>query len=287
MLAQRQSSVPTGLPVGRLVVPLDGTTFSERAIPVARRFGGALGASVHLFSVASTAPELAEREEALRRLASPNGDSWEVVSAADPETAIALTDTTTVGRLLVMATHAPDRGPGLAASVAFASVNRSHRPVLLLGPEAPAPGTDVGPSMTVCVDGTVASEAVLPVAVAWASALGLGLSIVTVAEPVPESVLHPGTFPRMFGPREDAEAYVTALAERFVGSLPSVEGRVLYNAVTVTGELADHLRRTRPTVAVVGTRGPSGLRRLILGSVAAGVVHHSPVPVLVVPVGDD
>ena len=52
------------------------------------------------------------------------------------------------------------------------------------------------------------------------------------------------------------------------------EGQPLAELLTATKEAAAH-------VLVVGTRGSGGVERLLLGSVAAGALTHSPVPVLV------
>jgi nucleotide-binding universal stress UspA family protein len=45
-------------------------------------------------------------------------------------------------------------------------------------------------------------------------------------------------------------------------------------------ELMDSVRRSRAQLLVVGARGTSGVRHLLLGSVAEGALNRSPVPVL-------
>jgi nucleotide-binding universal stress UspA family protein len=47
-------------------------------------------------------------------------------------------------------------------------------------------------------------------------------------------------------------------------------------------ELLQEAAASRADLVVVGARGTGGLARLLLGSVAEGVLDHSPVPVLLV-----
>jgi nucleotide-binding universal stress UspA family protein len=47
--------------------------------------------------------------------------------------------------------------------------------------------------------------------------------------------------------------------------------------------LCDYVNEERPSVVVMGTRGLSGVRGLLSGSVSHGVAAHSHVPVLIVP----
>jgi nucleotide-binding universal stress UspA family protein len=47
--------------------------------------------------------------------------------------------------------------------------------------------------------------------------------------------------------------------------------------------LCDYVNRERPSVVVMGTRGLSGVRGLLSGSVSHGVAAHSHMPVLIVP----
>ena len=51
-------------------------------------------------------------------------------------------------------------------------------------------------------------------------------------------------------------------------------------------ELLDVAESRKPDLVVVGRRGMSPLRSVLLGSVSHGIVQHSPVPVLVVPPED-
>ena len=50
----------------------------------------------------------------------------------------------------------------------------------------------------------------------------------------------------------------------------------------VYGEIIACAERERADLIVIGTRGTSGFAKLLLGSVASGVVTYSPIPVLVV-----
>jgi nucleotide-binding universal stress UspA family protein len=50
--------------------------------------------------------------------------------------------------------------------------------------------------------------------------------------------------------------------------------------------ILEEAKRSAADLIVLGTHGRSGLRRLVLGSVAEGVVRHAPVPVLLVHAGE-
>lgn len=268
-------------PATSLLVALDGSLFAERAVAPACSLAARLGIGVELWSAVPSAAEAEERRARLRALAATCGARWDVVVTDRPIDAIPAAAAGDANRLICLATHGHDRTAGLVHSVSAAVVAASDGPVLLVGP-AVATRPQARGGVAVCVDGSPESEAVIPVAAAWAAALGVGLQVVTVAEPVPESVRQPGHYPRLHGPHGDADAYVEALASAWSGDVP-VTGRVLYDPVDVDGALADAFAADPPDLVVMGTRSPRGLRRLIFGSTAAALSHRSPAPVLVVP----
>jgi nucleotide-binding universal stress UspA family protein len=244
-------AVQTAPPSTSLLVVLDGSPFAEQAVAPARLLAERLGIGV----------ELVTTDRPLE-VTSPGavGDGH---------------------RLVCLATHGRNRTAGLAHSVSAAVVAASDGPVLLVGPAVSIHPPAAG-GVAVCVDGTPDSEAIIPLALAWARALHVGARVLTVAEPVPESVRTPGHYPRLHGPKCDADVYVKALASAWNGDV-AVTGQVIYDAVDVDGALADAFVADPPDLVVMGTRSPHGLRRLIFGSTAAALSHRSPAPVLVVP----
>jgi nucleotide-binding universal stress UspA family protein len=281
MSRTQRSASKTGLPVTTLLVPLDGSPFAERAVGPACRLAAEIAVPLHLWSAAATPAEAEERRLRMRSLADGCGASWEVVVTDRPVAAMMAKEDAAGHPLVCLATHGRDRTAGLAHSVSVAVVAASAGPVLLIGPEA-STTTPTGRYLAACVDGSPDSDRILAAAVAWAAALGLDVTVLTVAEPVPESVRRPGYYPRLHGPHGDADAYAEAIAAAWRGDV-AVTGRAIYDPVDVDGALIGALVADPPDLVVMGTRAPHGLRRLILGSTAAAVAHGSPAPVLVLP----
>ena len=82
------------------------------------------------------------------------------------------------------------------------------------------------------------------------------------------------------GLREDAEAKVEELVERRGSKTVQLDTRV------VIGEpfhdICQVAEKERAELIVMGSHGRTGLRHVLLGSVAERVVRHAPCPVLVV-----
>jgi nucleotide-binding universal stress UspA family protein len=183
-----------------------------------------------------------------------------------------------------MASHGRGRSAALLGSVASEVAASASGPMLVLGPDVPADHRLTG-DVVACVDGSETSERVVPVAAAWASALGLGLAIVTVAEPVPQAVTPGASYRRSHGPSMDAEDYLGQLAARWRDRGTEVATCAIYDPVSVVGGLAEHFKDRPPALMAATTHARTGLARLTLGSVAAGIVHRLAAPVLLVPGG--
>ena len=126
---------PDKIVASRVLVPLDGSAFAERAVPVAHRIAQRLGVPVELIAVTDTAAgaELARAD--LAAIASAElVDGTHVVIGRD--SAAELTTLTVALRpaVLCLATHGRGRSEAVLGSVADSLISSSAVPVLALGP---------------------------------------------------------------------------------------------------------------------------------------------------------
>ncbi len=80
--------------------------------------------------------------------------------------------------------------------------------------------------------------------------------------------------------RDDARAILAEASQRASAAGIAIDTK-LVDAPVISG-LVDYARRIRADTIVAGSHGRSGLPRLLLGSVAEGLMRHAGVPVLVV-----
>jgi nucleotide-binding universal stress UspA family protein len=278
-------AVPPTLPevIRHIVVPLDGSEFSEAALPVAARLADRLDADVHVLSAVPSVDDVEARQRALATVDA--GDRLverAVVVDLDPVGAIHETLRRLREAVACMASHGRGRTAALIGSVASEVVARGRDPVVVVGPMVDERVR--GKGVIVCVDETAGSAALLPIGQRWARLLGERLIVVTVAEPVPESV-HGGPEHRRFGPQGDVEAYLESLVEPLRAE-GDVEARVVWDPISPAAGLELLLRDEPAFLVVVASHARTGLARAVFGSVAAEVVRTSPSPVLVAPRSD-
>lgn len=270
-----------GLMLSRVVVPIDWSRQSERALPVAAALAAATGAEMRIAAIAVTEREGAELAERSAHL----GLRWGVEPSLrvhwDIAAALAEIGAEEPGTMLCLAAH----GRGAAARAILGSVSSdlvslSDRPLLLVGP-ATAPGRFPGPGPVVAaLDGSDAAREILPLAAGWARSMGVGLQLATVAEPIAEALDgHP--LHRLFGPPDPA-AYLDEVAAGWRTGDLKVTCAPLFDPIGPSEGLRRHLHDTPASLLIVSTRPRTAFRSL-LGSVTTHLLRTSPVPVLAVP----
>jgi nucleotide-binding universal stress UspA family protein len=268
-----------------VLVPLDGSSFSGRAVPVAARLAGKLDAGIVLFSAVPTEDDVPARVAELAAVLPPclGPVHRSVVVSLDPAGAIH-EELRRSGRdrtLACMASHGRGRSAALVGSVATEVVARGHDPLVLVGPHPDEhPG---GHGVMVAVDDTPVSAALLPIGLGWAGLLGEPLTVTTVAEPVPPPLRPDRPARRRFGPDGDVEAFLEGLIAPIRQQGHKVDALAFYDPVSPASGLELHLRDHPATMVVVASHARTGPTRMVFGSVAAAIVRRSPSPVLVVP----
>jgi nucleotide-binding universal stress UspA family protein len=138
--------------------------------------------------------------------------------------------------------------------------------------------------ITVAIDGSQIAEAALDCAIDLAHRYGSDLVILSVAPIVPvyigpnEPFVPAGVPPSEIGHYQQIVDAAVKRAE--AAGVTSVTG-VGYEGVIVD-EILSHLDEHATDLFVIGSRGLSAAKRLLLGSVSDAVVHHAPCPVLIV-----
>ena len=262
---------PAPVDLHHVVVPLDGSPFAERALPVAAWLAGAVGAQVHLVEVIPAADEEGA-ENATRYLDSTcrhhHGASWDLVREDEVAGALAA-EVAHRGRLACLATHGRGRSPTVG-SVAMSLLERSREPLLLVGPAARAVTPSDAP-VAVAVGRTPHDDTLLRVALGWAARLDRDLDVITVADDGAADVMGP-------------DRYVDSVQARTRGSGVTVATRVVRDAMDVRDGLIPVLDRNAALV-VLGwhVRSGPGPGLVAPGSHAASILRHAAVPALVVP----
>lgn len=299
----------------RILVPLDGSDASERAIPLARILAVRHGAELHLVHVLSDSPDYAHRmpqddldwqsrarEQALAYL---EGVAEELRGGGAPEVSGSVLGGTVADALeeyrdehdldlVVMTTH----GEGgfrrwWLGSVADRLLRRTPVPLLLLRPWDETGdllrGRERFEHLVVPLDGSTDAEAALDHAVPFAEAFRARVSLVRAVPPgfdfgrfrgEPVVSVASGLVEEA---RDEARTYLEEVAEevrdRLGDDAPVVDVAVLEGAPAEA--ILDFRRESGADLLAVATHGRGGFARVVLGSVADKVVRGSVVPVLV------
>ena len=271
----------------------DGSATAQGALGWAGSVSGATGGELSV--VAVWQPEFSEMDPvryaehlaaARRRLE----DDWcatlraadvrheAVLLEGDPRQAIPAWAAEHDVDLVVMGPHGRGRDHRHGAyvgSVTTFLAHNLHRPLVSVPPGVPI---RLPERIVVGVDGSAPSLQAIEWCVDYAPLLGAKVTVVFAERPFAE-----------WGPRSDVRSWY----QRAQHSLQEWSAPLAVRSVTVDTRIIEH----EPGVAlleaandgmtdllVVGTRGRGGFTDLLLGSTALKVLHHSDVPVVLVPV---
>jgi nucleotide-binding universal stress UspA family protein len=143
-------------------------------------------------------------------------------------------------------------------------------------------------NILVAVDGSAHAERALSQAIDLADSQNARLTLFSaVATPPPGAYLGGGA--SVAGElAQDAEKATTEIVEAAVQRVPeSLPVRTIMSKDPVRAALVHEIKQGNYDLVVMGSRGRGALRSALLGSVSHYVLHHSPVPVLIVHAEDE
>ena len=135
-------------------------------------------------------------------------------------------------------------------------------------------------------DGSAASDHAATLALSLARQSGATVTALYVVDPYPflgVGEVNPMGFDAYMSAARDqaAQAHAQVLKKAAEGASPVTVHTRMVEDVAVMEGILDTIKQGPCDLVVIGSHGRTGLSRLMLGSVAAKVVAHSPVPVLV------
>ncbi|HUS43401.1 MAG TPA: universal stress protein [Ilumatobacteraceae bacterium] len=261
--------------VPHLIVPVDGSDASWRAVDVAVQLARRSDIAIDVIEVVFDQHDVVEAELRLAERLEQHDTfgvnvSTEVRVAAESVAQVIGNEVERHPEVtVVLASHGRGRSAALLGSVTEELLERIFGPVLVVGPHVTTSGFD-GPIIAT-VDGSHESESVLPLAAAWGIELGSSPWIVEVADP--DAAVSSDV---------SETAYPARLAKKLAkDSGHPVQYEVLHGG-HVHDEVSDFATAIHASLIVASTRGRTGMSRFVIGSTAAAIVRHAPCPVLLV-----
>jgi len=310
-----------------ILVPLDGSTFAEHALPTALALARRGNARLLLVTVSTPLSEAyveglyfstldLEKEQSARLQGYVEEVAKRVADlVAVPvvpllrhgEVAPVLTELLQKGEadLVVMATHARGAfGRFWLGSVSDELIRHTHVPLLLIRPEDGPVDLRQEPSLTrmvLSLDGSELSEKILRPAVELAEMVpDLQLILIRAVQSVAPIAVTPDVpeaereARSLFHQVQVLQAHLRETAERYLeGIAEPLRARGIKVRTHVITEdqpaeaILQEIDMQHADLVALETHGRSGLARLFLGSTTERVIQRSPVPVLVHRPGED
>ncbi len=251
------------------IVPLDGSPFAERAIPVAQALAEQTGGEVDVLTAKwDDEPKAAQKYlESVAAAHAPMSSMF--VQDRRAAEAIVLAAQARDDRIVCMTSHG--RGPlrwSFLGSVAEEVIRESRRPTLVVGRHCALDWPGGFRTAVLPLDGSNAADPVVPVAIDWAQQLGLRVRVV--------QVIHPLDVEDAMTPNKAIAATIDELRAHDLDV-----SSVLLRSRLAAHAISDEAATVPGPLVMMSSHSRTGAARAGLGSVAMGVVATSPAPVLV------
>ena len=272
-----------------ILLPLDGSSHAEAALPAALTLARGLGSPLHLLSVtdedAAPTPADVDRARAIFHAYAEGlmarcgaADVPHQATLVRGSAAEVILDFAVGARMVVLGSHG--RGGMHAAvigSVADKVVRGASRPTLVVPGEG---GHALDGPLLVALDGSKAAECGLASARELASALKANVILVRAWSIPPPASVEFAAYPADLGTtmEEAARAYLTETA------LPGEQTFCLF--ASPVDALAEVATKVAAGAIVLTSQGKGFLKRVTLGSTTDRVLHAIRLPILVVPAAD-
>jgi nucleotide-binding universal stress UspA family protein len=292
------------------LIPIDSRQLGQNAAMAGLELASKLGARVTLLNVLRMPPVYppqSEHEtlEAIREHAKQLLEPWPNIAAkhgVNLKTKIVHDDTHSVatcivktadeleGDLILMGTQGREGLERLlVGSVAERVARQANQPVMLLRWTGAATMKSTFDSILIPVDGSDASRAALWTADELGKQLGASLHFLHIIPDIPLPMGDGMGFGTLtYNPEPWAEALEHQGRDIIQNAkdsttLKSVEATMVpMSGARMAQTILKFANQHHSSLIVLGTHGRSGFDRLLLGSVAEGVMHHADVPVMLV-----
>lgn len=258
-----------------LIVPVDGSSASQTAIPVASRLAAAVDGKVEVMSVVDRVGDVttmrSELEDMLASVGPFDVEPECVVDASHTVSgAIARRVESLDGAMVLMSSHGHGRGAALLGNTVDELLRSTFGPVIVVGPRARPDAGRVDGNYVVPLDGSKRADAVLPIVAAWCVEFGGTPWLIEAVDDVPPSSsdVSESSFVHTRATRLQQQTGRETEFEVLHGSHPA----------RLISEFAE---QNDASFIFMATHGRSGLDRLRCGSVAADVIRHAHCPVVV------
>jgi nucleotide-binding universal stress UspA family protein len=290
----------------KILIAVDESSCAERAGRTGLEFAKKIGAKVLVTHVVKSPPSymgLKPSPKAIERYLENLLGSWkelgqqmkldlmtEHFSADDIAEGILFAARRAECDLIVMGTHGREGLPRVFLGSVAERVSRlSPIPLMLVRGDGPATPIAHFGHILAPLDGSEVGRPAFALADQLSTELGAELQILHVVPPLPAPVADLwGGGAIMYNyalldeeAKKEGQAILAAAKEQ--AKSPKVGAEMVEALFRHVSEvIVEYARQHHSDLIVMGTHGRTGFERFLLGSVAEGVIHHAPVPVLLV-----